>query len=63
MEATAKKVTFKTIGIPHLQIGDFLNIEEASTYTDDIFRIDALTTVQKENGYTMVIDCHEYTHS
>lgn len=61
MQTRARQVSFGTIGIPHLQRGDFIQVTESSTTISEIYRITDISTSQDSNGYTMELTC--YYHS
>lgn len=63
MTSRARVVRFQSIGIPHLQIGDFIEVFESSTTISEIYRITDLATNQDANTYKMDITCHWYAHT
>lgn len=62
MASRARVVTFQAIGIPWLQIGDFIQVIESSTTISEIYRITGLQTNMDENGYTMTITCYYHSY-
>lgn len=58
MQTRARRVTFETIGIPHLQRGDFIQVTESSTTISEIYRITDIQTTQSNGSYTMTLSCY-----
>ena len=58
MQTRARQVRFSTIGIPHLQRGDFIQVTEASSTISEIYRITDISTSQGPDGYTMELTCY-----
>ena len=58
MQTRARQVTFETIGIPHLQRGDFIQVTESSTTISEIYRITDISTSQDSSGYRMTLTCY-----
>lgn len=58
MQTRARQVHFETIGIPHLQRGDFIQVTEASTTISEIYRITDISTSQEAGKYTMNLTCY-----
>ena len=58
MQTRARQVRFSTIGIPHLQRGDFIQITEASSTISEIYRITDISTSQDSSGYRMELTCY-----
>ena len=58
MQTRARQVHFETIGIPHLQRGDFIQVTEASTTISEIYRITDISTSQDSSGYRMELTCY-----
>lgn len=61
MISRARIVKFQSIGIPHLQIGDFIRVTESSTTISEVYRITDLSTSQDADTYTMDITCHWFS--
>lgn len=58
MQTRARQVRFSTIGIPHLQRGDFIQVTEASSTISEIYRITDISTSQDASGYRMELTCY-----
>ena len=58
MQTRARQVRFSTIGIPHLQRGDFIQVTEASSTISEIYRITDISTSQDSSGYRMELTCY-----
>lgn len=61
MESRIRVCTFSSIGIPWLQIGDFIRVKETSTSISEIYRITDITTNMDDEGYTMDITCYHHS--
>lgn len=61
IQTRARQVNFETIGIPHLQRGDFIQVTESSSTISEIYRITDISTSQENGKYTMNLTC--YYHS
>lgn len=62
MASRARVVTFQAIGIPWLQIGDFIQVIESSTTISEIYRITGLQSDMTPDGYTMTITCYYHSY-
>ncbi len=60
MTTRARIVQFQSIGIPHLERGDFIQVIESSTTISEIYRITDITTIQTSESYTMDITCYHH---
>ena len=55
-----RRVNFTAIGIPHLQVGDCIQVIEYSTTVSEIYRITEMTLTQDADGLQMQIECYHY---
>ena len=60
MTTRARIVQFQSIGIPHLERGDFIEVIESSTTISEIYRITDITTTQTPETYTINITCYHH---
>lgn len=63
MRSRAKVVQFASIGVPWLQIGDFIQVFETSTMSAGVYRITDLSSRMNDKTYTMNITAYFYGDS
>jgi hypothetical protein len=63
MQSRTAVVNFTSIGVPWLQVGDFIGVYERSTGAASIYRISALKLDMDSDSFTMSIDAYYYGDS
>jgi len=61
MRSRVREVSFASIAVPWLQVGDLIKVVESSTTISEIYRITDLSTTQDTNGYTMQLTCYHHS--
>jgi len=63
MQSRTAVVNFTSIGVPWLQVGDFIGVYERSTGAANIYRISSLKLDMDSDSFTMSIDAYYYGDS
>jgi hypothetical protein len=63
MQSRTAVVNFSSIGVPWLQVGDFIGVYERSTGAASIYRISSLKLDMDSDSFTMNIDAYYYGDS
>lgn len=58
MRSRTRVIRFSAIAIPHLQVGDFIQLFESSTNTHEIYRLSSINLTMTKDNFTM--DCTAY---
>jgi hypothetical protein len=63
MQSRTAVVNFTSIGVPWLQVGDFIGVYERSTGAASIYRVSSLKLDMDSDSFTMSIDAYYYGDS
>lgn len=63
MRSRTRVIKFSAIAIPHLQVGDFIQLFESSTNTHEIYRLSAINLTMTKDSFTMSCTAYYYGDS
>lgn len=60
MRSRSRVINFTAIAIPHLQVGDFIQLFESSTNTHEIYRLSSINLSMTKDSFTMSCSAYYY---
>lgn len=63
MSSRVRICQFSAVGVPWLQVGDYIQVIESSTTISEMYRITDLSTTMSDSGYTMSITCYHHSYT
>jgi hypothetical protein len=61
MRSRVREVSFASLAIPWLQVGDIIRVTESSSTISELYRVTDLSTSMDSSGYTMQITCYHHS--